>query len=481
MARRWQVLLVTSVGVFMTFLDVTIVNIAFPDIRNSFPDSSLAQLSWILNAYAIVFAAALVPAGRLADRFGRRRFFFGGLLLFMGASVVCGAASSVEMLIGARIVQALGGAVLVPASLALVLPEFPLERRATATALWGATGAVAAAAGPSLGGVLVDWQGWRSVFYINLLIGLACLVPARRILRESREPRAPLPDMLGAVLLAGGIGTLVLAIVEGPDWGWTSARVLGAFAASALLLGAFVLRSSRHPAPVVELSLFRVRSFSVANASGFVFALGFFALLLCNVLFLTGVWGYSILEAGVLLTPGPLAAAISAPIGGLLSDRVGQRAVAVPGGLVFAAGALLFALLVDDHPSYLSAFLPATLLTGTGAGLSFAAFGSAAVAELPRSRYATGGAIANCFRQIGAALGISALIVILDGAQSDPLAGFQRAWSLIGFTGALAGLIGLALGRVCARYGDETKPVVSEGTNLPPGLAEDVPARSGRV
>jgi EmrB/QacA subfamily drug resistance transporter len=478
MARRWQVLLVTSVGVFMTFLDVTIVNIAFPDIRASFPDSSLAQLSWILNAYAIVFAAALVPAGRLADRFGRRRFFFGGLLLFIGASVVCGAASSVDMLIGARAVQALGGAMLVPASLALVLPEFPLERRATATALWGATGAVAAAAGPSLGGVLVDWQGWRSVFFVNLLIGLPCLIPARRVLRESREPRALLPDMRGAVLLAGGIGALVLAIVEGPDWGWTSGRVLGAFSASALLLVAFVVRSSRHPAPVVERSLFRVRSFAVANAGGFVFALGFYALQLCNVLFLTGVWEYSILQAGVLLTPGPLAAALTAPIGGRLSDRVGQRAVAVPGALIFAAGALLFALLVDHQPAYLSEFLPATLLTGTGVGLSFAAFGSAAVAELPRSRYATGGAIANCFRQIGAALGISALIVVLERTQSDPLAAYQRAWSLIALTGALAALTGLALGRVRARYGDEDSGVMSEGADLPHVLAEDVPGRA---
>ena len=163
MARSWQVLLVTSVGVFMTFLDVTIVNIAFPDIRESFPASSLQQLSWILNVYAIVFAAALVPAGRLADRLGRRRFFFGGLFLFLGASAVCGAAGYVDVLIGARAVQALGGAMLVPASLALVLPEFPLERRATATALWGATGAVAAAAGPSLGGLLVNGRaGGRS-------------------------------------------------------------------------------------------------------------------------------------------------------------------------------------------------------------------------------------------------------------------------------------------------------------------------------
>jgi EmrB/QacA subfamily drug resistance transporter len=457
MARRWQVLLVTSVGVFMTFLDVTIVNIAFPDLRASFPDSSLASLSWILNAYAIVFAAALVPAGRLADRFGRRRFYFGGLILFLGASVVCGAAGSVELLVAARIAQAIGGAMLVPASLALVLPEFPLERRATATALWGATGAVAAATGPSLGGLLVDWQGWRSVFYVNLLIGLPALLPAYRVLRESREPRAAFPDALGAVMLAGGVGALVLAIVQGPDWGWGSARVLGAFAAGALLLAVFVRRSSRHPAPVIELSLFRVRSFAVANAGGFVFALGFYALLLSNVLFLTGVWGYSILKTGVALTPGPLAAAVAAPIGGRLSDRFGQRLVAVPGGLIFAAGALLFALGMGEQPSYAVDFLPATLLTGMGVGLSFAAFGSAAVAELPRNRYATGGAISNCFRQIGAALGISALFVVL-GTQSavDALPDYQRAWALMALTGAIAGVTGLALGRVRAREGELT-------------------------
>jgi EmrB/QacA subfamily drug resistance transporter len=476
MPRRWQVLLVTSVGVFMTFLDVTIVNIAFPDIRASFPDSSLAQLSWILNAYAIVFAAALVPAGRLADRVGRRRFFFAGLLVFLGASVVCGASSSVELLIGARVVQALGGAMLVPASLALVLPEFPLERRATATALWGATGAVAAAAGPSVGGLLVEWQGWRAVFYVNLVIGLPSLVPARRLLRENREPQAALPDAFGALLLASGVGALTLAIVQGPDWGWSSNRVLGTFVASALLLGLFVWRSNRHPAPVIELALFRVRSFAVANIGGFVFALGFYALLLCNVLFLTGVWGYSILEAGVLLTPGPLAAAIAAPIGGRVSDRFGQRLVAVPGGLMFAAGALLFALGIGEQPSYLSEFLPATLLTGTGVGLSFAAFGSAAVAELPRSRYATGGAIANCFRQIGAALGISALIVVLGTpSATNPVADYKRAWELMAVTGAIAGLTGLALGRVRARYGGEGSVDIREGAIRTQPLTEDLP------
>jgi EmrB/QacA subfamily drug resistance transporter len=452
MARRWQVLLVTAVAVFMSFLDVTIVNIAFPDIRASFPDSSLSDLSWILNAYAIVFAAALVPAGRLADRFGRRRFFFLGLLLFLAASVVCGAAGSVEVLIAARAVQALGGAMLVPASLGLLLPEFPIERRATATALWGATGAVAAAAGPSLGGLLVEWQGWRAVFYVNLLIGLPALIPARRLLRESREPRTLFPDALGAVLLATGVATLVLAIVEGPAWGWDSARIVGLFATSAALLAFFVARSARHRAPVIELSLFRVRSFAVANAGGFVFASGFYAMLLCNVLFLTGVWHYSILQAGAALTPGPLLAAVAAPIGGRLSDRFGQRVVAVPGSLLFAAGVLLFALSTGSDPAYVSEFLPANVLAGIGIGLTFAAFGSAAVAELPRNRYSTGGAINNCIRQIGAAVGVATLIVVLDTPTPDnALHLFHRAWVLIGLTGVVAAVIGLALGRVRAR------------------------------
>jgi EmrB/QacA subfamily drug resistance transporter len=456
MARRWQVLLVTSVGVFMSFLDVTIVNIAFPDLRASFPDSSLARLSWVINAYAIVFAAALVPAGRLADRFGRRRFFFLGVLVFLGASVVAGVSRSVDLLIAARVVQALGAAMLVPASLGLVLPEFPLERRATATAMWGATGAVAAAAGPSLGGLLVDWQSWRWVFFVNLFIGIPALVPARRLLRESREPRAALPDALGAALLTAGVGTLALAVVQGPEWGWSSAEVLGSFSASAILTALFLWRSSRHRAPVIELALFRVRSFAVANAGGFVFAVGFYALLLCNVLFLTGIWGYSTVKAGVALTPGPLMAAVAAPIGGRLSDRFGQRVVAVPGALLFAAGALLFALSVEAERSYMSEFLPATLVTGAGVGLSFAAFGSAAVAELPPARFATGSAINNTFRQIGAALGISALIAVLGTASpADGLDGFQRAWALMALTGAVAGLTAVALGRVRARHGGE--------------------------
>jgi MFS family permease len=220
---------------------------------------------------------------------------------------------------------------------------------------------------------------------------------------------------------------------------------------------------------VIELSLFRVRSFTVANAGGFVFALGFYGLLLCNVLFLTGVWHYSILRAGVALTPGPLMAALAAPIGGRLSDRFGQRVVAVPGSLLFAAGCLLFALRTGAHPSYAADFLPANMLGGTGIGLTFAAFGSAAVAELPRSRYATGGAINNCIRQIGAVLGISTLIVLLGTpTPANALHLFHRAWTLMALTGAIAAVTALALGRVRASHtGEETFASTSTITITP--------------
>src|SRR4051794_19042191 len=319
--RRWKVLLVTAVAVFMAFLDVTIVNVAFPSIRTAFPAASLPSLSWVLNAYNIVFAALLVPAGRLADLLGRRRLFFWGLLLFVVASCLCGLAWSVPVLVGARVLQAAGAALLVPTSLGLLLPEFPVSQRATATALWGAVGGVAAATGPSLGGLLISWSDWRLVFFVNLVLGAAAWVPARRLLRETRDPdRGAVPDALGIGLLAGGVGLLSLAIVEAPSWGWGSARVVGAFLLAGVALGAFVWRSARVAHPVLELALFRVRSFAVACLGLLLFSLGFYALLLANILFLTGVWGYSTLHAGIAVTPGPLMAALSSAIAGRAID-----------------------------------------------------------------------------------------------------------------------------------------------------------------
>jgi len=467
MARRWKVLAVTSVAVFMALLDVTIVNIAFPDIRESFHGESLGDLSWVLSGYNVVFAAALVPAGRIADRVGRRRVFLAGVLVFLAGSLACGLAPSVAVLVAARLIQALGAAALMPTSLALILPEFPLAQRATATALWTATGAVAAATGPSLGGVLVDWQGWRSVFLVNVVIGLVALVPARRLLRESRDERlSRWPDAPGALLLALGVGALALAIVKGPDWGWGSGGVLGAFTASAVLLVVFVARSSRHPAPVIELGLFRVRSFAVANAGGTVFAIGFFALLLCNVLFLTTVWHYSVLGAGAALTPGPIMAALAAPVAGRLADRFGPRTIAVPGGLLFGAGSLLLLLGTGAEAHYWSDFFPAAAVGGTGVGLALPAFGSAVVAELPRARFATGVAIASCLRQIGAVLGIAALVAVIGTpGPGGVVDAFHQAWALVAASGLAAAVISVALGRVRAR--DIEQPTLDASVSGP--------------
>ncbi len=453
MRHRWQVLAVTGVAVFMSFLDVTIVNIAFPNLRADFATTSLPVLSWVINGYGVVFAAALIPAGRLADRIGRRRLFLAGIVVFLLASALCGLAPNPAVLIAARVLQGLGAAAIVPTSLALLLPEFPLAQRATATAIWGATGAVAAATGPALGGVLVGWVDWRLVFFVNVPIGIAALVPARRLLTESRDPQgSPAPDWWGAGLLALGVAALAFAIVQGPSWGWGDPRIAASFAAAALLLSVFVWRCAHHPAPIIELELFRVRSFAVANVGTVVFAIGFYALLLCNVLFLTGVWGLDIVLAGVALTPGAVTAAVVAPFGGRAADRFGQRAIAVPGGLLFAAGAAYLALSSTATPNYLTHFLPGILLTGAGIGLSISSFSSAAVAELPRQRFATGSAITACFRQIGAVVGIAVLLAVVGNpTPGTALTSFHRAWWVMAATGTVAAACGVALGRVRAR------------------------------
>ena len=234
LSPEWNVLLVSSLAVFMVFLDVTIVNIAFPAIRRTFAGTSLSDLSWVLNAYNVIMAALLVPAGRIADRVGRRRVFFVGSALFLLGSVMAGSASSAAMLIAARVVQAVGGAALIPASLGLVLAEFPAEKRATATSVWAAVGAVAAATGPSLGGVLVQSTSWRWAFFVNLVIAIAML-PALRVLRESRDSGcAGMPDLVGAAMLIVAVGALALGIVKAPDWGWTSDRVLAAWSIAAV-------------------------------------------------------------------------------------------------------------------------------------------------------------------------------------------------------------------------------------------------------
>jgi EmrB/QacA subfamily drug resistance transporter len=441
LAREWKVLLLSSLAVFMVFLDVTIVNIAFPAIRHTFTDTSLSDLSWVLNGYNVVVAALLVPAGRIADRLGRRRVFFVGLALFLLGSVISGSASSAAMLIAARVVQALGGAALIPASLGLVLEEVPAEKRAVATSAWAAAGAVAAATGPSLGGVLVETTSWRWAFFVNLVIAIGML-PALRLLRETRESDSTrTPDLLGAVMLVVTVGALALGIVKAPDWGWTSDRVLAVWSIAAAFAAVFAARSARHPAPVLEPAILRIRTFSTANAAFFVFSIGFYALLLGNILFLTEVWRYSLLQAGFAVTPGALMAAIAAAAGGRLVERFGSRQVAVPALMLFC-GACLAYHGAGPRPDYLGHWLPTQLVSGSAVGLTFAALTSASVADLPLSRLATGTAVSSCFRQIGAVVGIAGLIAVLGTPQTRmPLPAFERAWLLMACTALGAALL----------------------------------------
>jgi EmrB/QacA subfamily drug resistance transporter len=438
--RHWQVLLVVTAGAFLANLDLFIVNVAFPAISADFAGTGLADLSWVLNAYAIVFAALLVPAGRLADLVGRKRVFLGGLGLFLAASAACGLAPGPWALVGARVVQAVGAALMIPTSLALLLPEFPPRRRAAAVGLWTAGAAVAATIGPTIGGLLVT-ASWRWVFLINLPLGALTALAGARILRESRDPaRGRRPDVAGAALLCLGVGALALGIVKGEDWGWASPAFLGAEALAVASLAAVALRSLRHPAPVVEPALLRPRATRAADAGVFLFSMAFFPLLLASVLFMTEVWGYSALEAGLAIAPGPLMVALLSWPAGALAGRFGARRLVLPGVGLFAAACAWWIASAGTTPDYLRDMLPSTILTGAGVALTFPTLAGAAVSALPPERTATGSALFNMSRQIGGVVGIAAFVALLGGGLPD-LAGFRAGWALMAAAALAAGAV----------------------------------------
>jgi EmrB/QacA subfamily drug resistance transporter len=413
MSRRALALLAICGGVFLAFLDTTIVNTSFPDIRRSFSEASPAQLSWVLDAYFIVLAALLVPAGGIADRLGRRRVFLAGVTLFVFTSVLCAVAPTWELLVVARVLQGIGAAIAVPTSLALLLPLFPSEGRAAGVGIWGAAAALAAAIGPPLGGLLVEVADWRWIFLVNLPIGAAVLLAGARALEESRDPSATgLPDLPGAALAAASLGLLALGLVEGNTWGWGSAATLGSFAGAALLLATVVARSVRHPRPIVDLALLRIPSFRQGTLGTLLFAAAFFSMILGNILFLTGVWGYSVLSAGLAVAPGPLASAIVAGPAGRLADRFGHRAVIVPGTLLYAVG-LLVLRSAGLEPDYVGTWLPGQALIGIGIGLAFPTLGAAAAADIPPERFGVASAVTGAGRQLGAVLGTALLIAIV--------------------------------------------------------------------
>jgi EmrB/QacA subfamily drug resistance transporter len=477
MERRWKVLMVVVVGVFMAGLDVFIVNIAFPQIHTDFPHTSLASLSWILNAYTIVFAAFLIVAGRWSDGFGRKRAFLFGVGLFVAASAACAAAPTIPVLVGARAVQGLGAALLMPASLGLLLPEFGAEQRHIAIGAWAAVGGIAAAAGPPLGGLLVQ-AGWRWVFIVNVPVGIAGLIAGRRVLREIRHPDTARPDVLGAVMLTAGVALLTVAIVQGGSWGWSSASIVSLLALSIVLIGLLARRIRTHPAPIVEPELLAVRAFSAATLGSLLFFAGFAGMLLASVLFLTGVWHEPILTAGLMISPGPAMAALTAIPGARLGARFGPGRVGALGTVLFALGGVWWIGHLGSTPAYASGFLPGMLIGGIGVGLVIPSLTGAVAATLPPARLATGIAVQTTGRQLGSALGFAILIAVLGTPQSA--ADFNDGWRFMMAASLLAGVSLLAVGRSPARASveaaAETTPTAAPVRGAPPSQAGTLPA-----
>jgi EmrB/QacA subfamily drug resistance transporter len=446
--HRSSAIAIACAGAFVVFLDTTIVNIAFPDISASFAGSGRDALSWVLDAYFVVIAALLVPAGGLADRFGHRRIFLLGVAGFTAASLLCALAPSLPFLIGLRVVQGAAAAMIVPASLAIVLDSFPVDRRSAGVGLWGAAAAAAAAIGPTLGGALVELADWRLVFLVNLPLGAVIVYAGRGRLPRPKILDSRLPDLPGAAMLALSLATVTLGIVEGNEWGWSSAATLGCFAAAVALLALVVIRSRSHPRPIVEPALFAHSSFRIGNLGTLLFAAAFFSLILGNVLFLTSIWGYTILQAGMAALPGPALSTVVAGPAGRLADRFGHRAVIVPGTLVFCAGAMVLRA-AGAAPDYLGLWLPGACLTGIGIGLAFPTLGAVAVRDVSIDRFATASAVNAAFRQVGAVLGTAILVAIVGepASLSAALDSSDAAYLFAALASLASGVAALGLRR----------------------------------
>ena len=399
---------VVVLAVFMTNLDLWIVNVALPALGSGFArhgrPPSLADLSWVLNAYAITLAALLVVAGRLADRVGQRTVFLAGVVVFTLASAACALAPNLGVLVVARIVQASGAALQLPTSLALLLAAVRKRDEPGAARAWAAVGGLAAASGPVLGGLLVEID-WRWVFVVNLPIGVATIIAGLRTLPRARSRESgPVPDLLGAVLVTASVATLTGALVQAPTWGWGSARTVGLLAIAAVTGGWFARRCLRHHTPLMELHLLRLPRFGIANAGVFVFSVAFAIMLLSNVLWCQEVWHWSALRTGVAMVPGPALVPIVTIASARAMRRLGPGPLVFAGGLLFSAGLTWRVVFVSDAADYVRDLLPSMVLGGIGVGLALGTLIAAGVTSLPANRSATGSALVNSGRQIASAL-----------------------------------------------------------------------------
>ena len=430
-------------AVFMTNLDLWIVNVALVDIGRDL-NSSLSGVSWVLNAYAVTLAAVLIPAGRLGDRIGHRQVFLIGIAVFTLASVACAAAPNIVFLVIARVAQAAGAAAQLPTSLALLLASVEPSRRMSAARGWAAVGAMAAVAGPVLGGLLVTIS-WRWIFVVNLPVGLIAWIAGRRVLPQlPAHEREPMPDPVASALLIIGVGTLTGALVEAPSWGWAAPRTMAMVLVSLLALAMFVHRCRTHPAPMVELAMLRIRRFATANSAAFLFSVAFAIMLLSNALWCQEIWHYSAMRTGLAMVPGPGMVPFVTYASIPLVRRIGPGRVAALGSLLFAVSMMWRVVFAEPGRDYARDLLPSMLLGGIAVGLALGTLIAAAATALPPQRAATASAIVNSGRQVASALGVALLVTILD-AVTDPIHAYQISWVIAAAVAIGAGAASLAL------------------------------------
>ncbi|MFL5826521.1 MAG: MFS transporter [Thermoleophilaceae bacterium] len=468
------VLALVAVAQFMVVLDATVVNVALPTIKGDVGFSE-QSLSWVLNAYTLVFGGFLLLGGRLADRLGRRRLFVAGIALFAGASLVCGVSQSEGMLLGARAAQGLGGALVSPAALSIILTTFAEgTERNRALAVWGAIAGAGGAVGLLLGGVIVEVLSWRWVFFINVPIGAAVLALAPRIIPESRsesETRGGY-DAEGAIAITLGTIALVYTLIEADSWGWTSGRTLGGFVVAAALIAAFVVIERRQPEPLVPLRIFANRGLLASDVTMLVVAAALFGVFFFCTLYLQQVLGYSALKTGVAYLPLSLTIIGSSALASRFVDRFTPKAVLAAGLLIATAGFVLLTR-VSGHSDYGSHVLPAMLVLGTGLGMSFVPITISATNGVAAADSGLASGLLNTTQQVGGSLGLAILSSVsnsrvtsaLDSGSPLPVAlthGFKGAFVVAALLCAIGVVVALALlpGRRRER-GDEQAEAVA--------------------
>nr|MBA2284537.1 DHA2 family efflux MFS transporter permease subunit [Ktedonobacteraceae bacterium] len=409
-ANPWLVLVALMFGLFMSLLDITIVNIALPNIISKL-NTNLTMATWVLNAYSLVFAVLLVTLGRFADQFGRKLIFMCGMVIFSAGSLLCALSPSIEWLIGFRAFQAIGAASLNSVSLAIIMAIFPPRQRGAAIGIWGASSGIASAVGPVLGGFLVQNFDWRWIFFVNLpfcLIGIvmvALFVPETRQIGTSKRI-----DLPGLLTMSAAMLCLVLGIMQGNAWGWLSAPILALFAASLVSLLLFFIVETRQAEPIVDFSLFKIRDFVSANISMFLFGVAIQGAFLIMVLYFINDRGYDQLGAAYAILPIPLASFVTSIFSGIFSRRLNQRVMGFLGLVLLSLGLGLLYTLTPDA-SYLDTAWRSVLI-GVGMGLCFQNFPNFALAGVPRAKLGVGSGVFNTFRQIGFTLGVAVLIAV---------------------------------------------------------------------